>query len=488
TINVRLNRPPQASCPHDDTIFVCDLSRICVGGFTRSDPDSNYAFSEVIGGSLLGDTVCFTPVSGDNLITFIGYDACGAADTCQTNIHVRLNLPPTPHCPPETLIYFCDELDSVCLSGFTVTDPDGNLSWCTIDNRPYSPGQPFCFLPDSGLNELTLVCADSCGAQAACTVQVRLADTCVVCPSLTIEKTHNSLQGQHEFVDITMDSGSYAFGGFDILVSYDRSALTFQSVLSGDLHESCGWEYFTFRTWFDPSYDPHSFWGGIVRVVALADMNDGASHPACYQAPTPYVLATLDFLVTDNRLFECQFTPVSFFWTDCGDNTFSSVSGDSLFVSRHVFGFDLVGEMTDPATGFPTYTGTQVECLEGGGEGKPSPIQRLDFHNGGVDIACANQLDDRGDINLNGIAYEIADAVLFTSYFIFGQKVFTVNLSGQVAATDINADGLTLTVGDLVYLVRVIMGDALPYPKLTPVEATYTINGGVILVDAEMGA
>jgi len=59
---------------------------------------------------------------------------------------------------------------------------------------------------------------------------------------------------------------------------------------------------------------------------------------------------------------------------------------------------------------------------------------------------------------------------------------------GQIAATDCNADGLTLTVGDLVYLIRVIVGDALPYPKLAPVEANYMVNNGVISVDAEMGA
>ncbi len=488
-LHVVLNGPPEAHCPSAETLFVCSLdTTICVDGFSCLDPDDNLAGSSINGLSFEGGAFCFAPTAGSNLLRLTCEDSCGLADTCEMAAYVTVNRPPVPQCPADTVLYYCDQLEVMCLDGFTAFDPDGNLSSCTIDQEPCAFAEPFCFLPDSGRNLLILTCIDSCQASAQCTAYVDVVDTCYVCPSVTIEKTHRSIQGQHEFVDVTLDSGSFLFGGFDIVISYDRSAVNFQSVVAGELHTECDWEYLTYRTWFDPSYDPHFFWGGIVRVVALADMNDGANHPDCFLRPTPFVLFTLDFLVTDNRQYECQFAPVSFFWTDCGDNTFSSVGGDTLFVSRHVFGYDLVGEITDPNTGFPTYTGIQLECLSGGGPGKPSPLRCLNFYNGGVDIACAEELDDRGDINLNGIPYEIADAVLFSSYFIFGQSIFRINSAGQIAATDVNADGLTLTVGDLVYLVRVIVGDAMPYPKLTPVEATYTITNGVISVDGEMGA
>ncbi len=90
----------------------------------------------------------------------------------------------------------------------------------------------------------------------------------------------------------------------------------------------------------------------------------------------------------------------------------------------------------------------------------------IDFFNGGIDIVCADSIDARGDINLNGFGYEIADAVLFSHYFIYGLPVFTINQAGQIAASDANADGLALTVADLVYLIRVVVGDALPYDKI----------------------
>jgi hypothetical protein len=84
-------------------------------------------------------------------------------------------------------------------------------------------------------------------------------------------------------------------------------------------------------------------------------------------------------------------------------------------------------------------------------------------------------------MNLNGIANEVGDAVLYTNYFIYGDGVFepvavppAPDLRAvQILASDINDDGIPLTVADLVYLIRIITGDASPYPesgegKITP--------------------
>ena len=55
--------------------------------------------------------------------------------------------------------------------------------------------------------------------------------------------------------------------------------------------------------------------------------------------------------------------------------------------------------------------------------------------------------------------------MLYTQYFIYGLVVFEINIERQIAASDVNADGLVLTIRDLIYLYRVIIGDVLPYPK-----------------------
>jgi hypothetical protein len=126
---------------------------------------------------------------------------------------------------------------------------------------------------------------------------------------------------------------------------------------------------------------------------------------------------------------------------------------------------------------------------------KEEPVPFVDFFNGGVDIICGGDIDDRGDINVNGTANEIADAVLFSNYFVYGLGVFaTETMDAQIAATDVNADGLTLSVADLVYLVRIIVGDAIPYApgptsyKVGAVDAAYTFANGMLTVDSKIGA
>jgi len=505
-IYVVLNSPPEASCPLPDTVFVCSLNTtICVDGFSCDDPDNNFSYSTINGSPFGGGQYCFTPVAGVNTLTLICVDSCDAADTCETFVYVELNSPPVTTCPDDDTLFVCD-LSEICISGFSCYDPDGNLASCEASPGTLSGGT-VCFTPVEGTNTITLTATDSCGISAQCTVNVDVEIVpCGECPNIVIEKTHKTIQGTHEFVNVTVDSGTVEMGGFDILIAYDRSALNFQRVIKGPLFDTCyvgcGWEYFTYRTWFFPSYYPHFFWGGVVRIVGMAELNNGAHHPCCFVLPAPFVLFTLDFLVTDNRQFECQYVGIRFYWTDCGDNVISSVTGDTLWVSDHVWEhpFDTLlppYDIADDTVGFPTYFGFQVECFDsvwsydpwtGDSTLKPLPTSCIDFFNGGIDIACADSIDDRGDINLNGIAYEIADAVVFTNYFIYGFNAFNVNVDGQTAATDVNADGLALTVGDLVYQIRVIVGDAMPYPKLAPVEANYVVDKGVISVDAEMGA
>jgi hypothetical protein len=122
---------------------------------------------------------------------------------------------------------------------------------------------------------------------------------------------------------------------------------------------------------------------------------------------------------------------------------------------------------------------------------KNATLGAIIFQNGGFDIICSKDIDDRGDINLNGLKNEIGDAVVFTNYFIYGLAAFTINIEGQTAATDVNADGIVLSVADLVYLVRVIVGDAAPYAKTNPDQmATFHSDGNVVTVETpvEIGA
>ncbi len=477
TINVALNAPPVATCPGNSNLFVCNLNQICVNGFTATDPDNNIATKVVTGGTLNGSTVCFTPAAGMNRIILTVTDACGAVDACTTDVNVSLNAPPVATCPGNQTLAVCD-LNQICVNGFSATDPNNNLQSCTINGQPYTSG-PFCFTPVFGDNLLTFICIDSCGKADTCTSTVNVVKgPCPEgCPNIVIEKSHNTIQGQYESIAITMDSMSYGIGGFDLLIAYDPSALSLSQVLPGSFVTGCGWEYFNFRNGASGNCGSNACPSGKVRITALAETNNGPNHPDCFQME-PAQLADLVFLVTNDRTFECQYVPIRFCWYDCGDNTVSSVGGDTLYISDQVFDyFDGMNwtDMADLAAAFPSWYGANATCDIQPGDGKPGPVRCINFYNGGIDLVCADSIDDRGDINMNGIPNEVADAVLLGNYFVYGIGVFTVNPAGQIAATDINADGTVLSVADLVYLIRVVVGDAQQYNKITvPVNVSYT--------------
>jgi hypothetical protein len=285
---------------------------------------------------------------------------------------------------------------------------------------------------------------------------------------VVIEKTHDILQGHYTTVPITIENSDLYMGGYDFLIGYDASALAFTGATPGQLLEDCGWEYFTYRYGADGNCGD-ACPSGLLRIIAIAETNNGPNHPSCYGPPDtdPHELAQLEFFVSNDRTFNCQYIPIRFFWADCNDNSVSSVAGDTLFVSDHVYEFEGT-DITDSTFGFPTYFGIQAGCLEGGGPGKPAPIPFINYRNGGIDIVCSDSIDLRGDINVNGVEYEIADAVMFTNYFIRGFDAFSDHVEASTAASDVNADGIALSVADLVYLVRVITGDAPPYPKVAP--------------------
>lgn len=359
-----------------------------------------------------------------------------------------------------------------------------------------------------GSYTLTMIVTDCAGATDECTYDIDVASIMVF--SVVIDKLEDQLQGHHSYVGVKKMDGGELMHGFDFLIGYDQSALTFIGAMPGEIYDNPGpyeWEYFNYRY----SWNGNCGAGcpsGLLRVVGMAEQNDGGNHPNSLDIADGTELFYLDFLVSNDRTLECMYIPVYFYWMDCGDNaiafqTRADASAGNLTirtaVSNNIYHFN--GDMTaDPpgfyeyhdmnvTYGFPTPYGVQSFCLEGSDPGKPVPEQFIDFFNGGVDIICADSIDKRGDVNLNGIANEVADAVTFTNYFIYGIAAFTVNVEGQIAATEINGDGITLSVADLVYLIRIIVGDALPLPKVSPyIAANLTSDGHSISVDNEVGA
>jgi hypothetical protein len=283
---------------------------------------------------------------------------------------------------------------------------------------------------------------DGCGQPAQCCFQIEVLSYALCVRSLTGEENTHILNGQDVTVYVTL-SNTYALGGIDLLLCYDPSGLSFFDAFPVD--ELSRWEYFTWR------HSPASNCtggcpSGYIRIVAIADLDNGPSnHPANADFYLSGNIVGLKFHVTSDRNFINQCFNVNFCVLDCGDNTLSSKSGDTLFIP----------------------IGAPIDCID---TLKQVARPIINFCPGRICIIPPP--DDRGDENLNGIANEVGDVVLFTNYFVYGPSVWDPTWSAvQILSTDINDDGVVLTVADLIYQIRIITGDAQPFPanpKLAP--------------------
>ncbi|MEA1981499.1 MAG: hypothetical protein U9N54_11080 [candidate division Zixibacteria bacterium] len=126
-------------------------------------------------------------------------------------------------------------------------------------------------------------------------------------------------------IDVTMET-SMELGGFDLKLSTISNYYEIVDILKGDFSEKCNWEYFNKRKVNDGSKTWH--------IVSLGKMLADSTVKVCYYLDSS---ATLFKLVV-------AFTPITyttpifdmgqirFKWSQCKDNTVSSVSGDTLMV------------------------------------------------------------------------------------------------------------------------------------------------------------
>ncbi len=478
TVVFDLNDPPVVDAGVDTSFFLCGAGVVCWDA-SASDPNGNLATVEVVepaNAEFSNGEICLTynptaAVGADGaqqmidetfIVILEATDSCGLVARDTTVVTIDQNTAPTIDGPTSYTVYL-EQVGEVCIA-VPINDEDDNLTTVTVSplgvyNMSTSE---VCFTPDStGTYCLTIEATDACGATVSVEICVTVQiDECIL---VEIEDVRNALQGQTVEVDIQYSGSSRSMGGFDFLIRYDNSALSLLNAAEGELFTDCGWEYFEYRTGANGNCTGGCP-DGVVRVIGIADINNGANHPGCYLESAVGTLASLQFLVSNNRALECQYAPIEFIWYDCGDNSVSSRVGDTLWVSRDVFNRNGV-VVTNLVGALPNTTGVPEVCLVGD---KKTPQRCVDFTHGGVDIICADSIDDRGDLNVNGLAYEIADAVMFVRYFLTGISAFNDHVEASIAASDVNADGNPLTVGDLVFMIRTIVGDELPLPKVNP--------------------
>ncbi len=327
---------------------------------------------------------------------------------------------------------------------------------------------------------------DPCGGSATCTTFVAVLERV---PFLVrIGKRHVGDRGEYCDIPITLERGTAPISGFNLLLDFDYRALTIVDAdLGADLGpDGCDWDYFT-ASYERKSESSSEIHPGRVRFIASA----GAG--ACATIRAGSELASLKFQFTRDLNYELQLIPIRFAWRTCDDNTFIGASADTVYYSRRVFDFengdpvyDDSYEITDlNCSDSLSYGGACSDC-DHSGEGVRERF--IDFVNGYI-VEVSWLFNEVGDVNLNGIPYQIADAIALGNYLLYGPAAFDHNpelRAAQFGQSDVNRDGLKATIADLDYLWRVIVGDALPWPKLRPLTATAYLQqvGGELWLDS----
>lgn len=306
-------------------------------------------------------------------------------------------------------------------------------------------------------------------------------------PKIRSDSTSNSLFEKHNVI-VSIDSAKAAtFGSklevpvrllnanlsdvvkFNFLILFDPNFLQLSNVASPRDDFSgmnCHWEDFSYYPGNLADCGDSACPTGVVGVSGYA-ITDSVRNEKCLENRTDSVLFTMNFNVSNNYTYECDSSYLDLIWFDCDDNTITMKSPEDTSDGSNLhLGVDGVykNEMLQfDVDSFPSTTGVTGQCFI---LTDSDILKGIDFYGGKVTMACNWIKETTGDVNLNEISNEESDYKLFYDYFLFGTSVFTVNIAAQIANTDVNYDGQTLGLDDLVYLDRIIIGDALPFNKL----------------------
>ncbi len=198
---------------------------------------------------------------------------------------------------------------------------------------------------------------------------------------VTIERMLVTNQRLHDTLLVTLQANGQSLAGFDFKIGIDNPLVDIIAILPGEIYDSCRWEYFTARQVNTSDKEPYPpiLW----QVVALAELIPDEEQPLCHGLNRKASL--LKLVVSNEHVLNVPDTavPIFFFWEDCGDNSISSRSGNTLLLSKQVF--DYFGAVPPQSRGiFPTRSGAPSQCINPGSRNKP--VRKIEFHNGGIEF------------------------------------------------------------------------------------------------------
>ncbi len=194
--------------------------------------------------------------------------------------------------------------------------------------------------------------------------------------SLTVAHRTVDWPLEEDTVDVLIETGEAAFGGFDLTLAIGSRDYEISLVLPGDFIERCDWEFFNARDDLIEASDGRMLRGW--KVIGLSRVMPDSVGPICRGTEKPMSLMRLVVKSRPGTIAQPGPVPIFFVWTDCGDNTLSDTTGNSLYVSERVSNYIRPGpELSSNA--FPNFTGAPRQCRT-----TPRIIGAIEFRSGGI--------------------------------------------------------------------------------------------------------
>jgi hypothetical protein len=206
---------------------------------------------------------------------------------------------------------------------------------------------------------------------------------------------------------------------------------------------------------------------GLLSIEAVADIENGDIHPSCYGPPDkdPHELAEIQFQIIGMPSGGDSLTPINFYWIECEDNSFRSVSEETTYVDRCIYDADgnLIWDEDDDVT-YPEgaripFVGAPDTCLDVDPDSL-APIRVINFQYGGIICTgCCNDDGIRGDADGSGGSPNVGDLSFLVSR-LFDQPPGPAPPCFEEGDVDASS---SINVGDLSHLVSYLF-DQPPGP------------------------
>ncbi len=338
---------------------------------------------------------------------------------------INVNRPPQITAPPMVTGEADDSL-GISVSG---SDPDYDPITWTINGLPdgatfeqHSPAMISWAsqFADSGQCTVQLIATDPSGL--ADTADMLIDLTAVSMYTLRVD-TIATFAGHVADIDVFLNN-KLEISEYRLLISFDPSLLTPLGVtFTGTRSEN--FEYYDYRL-------NNVGVNGDVLITGIADVEGGPETPPIAVGDGP--ICRISVHVSSNLTYVGSQVPVPFIFRFSDDNTLRLADGTRISKDQ------------------------------------------IDYYDGSILIAAPGPVN-LGDINLNGVAYEIGDAVYFSNFFI-SPRLFPMN-DQQRLNSDINRDGIAPSVSDLVLLINIV-GGAIPPPVMKPATVSDTATATLL--------